>query len=91
MVFHVKEERFDVKLNTILSMLDNSNEKLRFKRATAIKTDSQLINVGIPVGLLKPFQRKDEQLGVVLVRQWGEWDGGESSRFQPVHLWQRTS
>lgn len=28
-----------------------------------------------PVSLFEPLQGQDEQLGVMLVGEWGEWDG----------------
>ena len=37
------------------------------------------------VRLFQPLQREDEQLCVVLVGEWWEWDGGEPPRLQPVH------
>ena len=37
------------------------------------------------IRLFQPLQREDEQLCVVLVGEWWEWDGGEPPRLQPVH------
>ena len=39
----------------------------------------------LPVGLLEPLQRQDEQLGVVFVGQRREGDGGEAPALQPMH------
>ena len=51
--------------------------------ATTTRGEAEL--EGTPVGFLEPLQCQDEQLGVMLVVEWGEGDGGEPPALQPVH------